>query len=68
MLHCNIKNSNEENLVSITGFPIKDARFSKLKNIPDPLNVIRKIKLQKISTKNILAIGHLFWETLYLKK
>ena len=38
MLHCNIKNSNEENLVSITGFPIKDARFSKLKNIPDLLS------------------------------
>ena len=27
---------------------------------------IKKVKLMKISTKNILALGRLFWETLYL--
>ena len=43
-----------------TGFP--DARFSKLKNIP--LAMIRKVKL--ISAKNILVIGGLFLETLYV--
>ena len=47
-----------------TGFPINDARFSKLKNIPDLLVMIRKVKLKKIPTKNILANGLLFWETL----
>ena len=30
-----------------TGFPIKDARFSKLKNIPDLLKDDKKSKIQK---------------------
>ena len=30
--------------------------------------VISKVKLKKISTKNILAIGRLFWETLYVER
>ena len=52
------------NNVQCTGFPIKDASFSKLKNISDLRSDIRKIKLMEIWTKNILEIG-LFWETLY---
>ena len=44
-----------------TGFPKKDARFSKLKNIPDLLSddkIIENIDF------HILAIGRLLWETL----
>ena len=47
----------EKNYIG-TGFPIKDASFSKLKNISD-LTSDRKVKLKKIWTKNILAIGRL---------
>ena len=47
-----------------TGFPIKDARFSTLKHISALLSE-DKVKLMKISIKNILAIGRLFRETLY---
>ena len=47
-------------------FPIKDGRFSKLKNILIYSVRIRKVKFKKIPTKNVLAIGRLFWETLSL--
>ena len=36
-----------------TGFPLKDAHFSKLKNIPYLHSDDRKSKKQKISTSNI---------------
>ena len=55
-------------IVSITGFPIKDACFSKLKDIFDLLSDNKEGKLKKIWTENILAGGRLFWGTLYLNK
>ena len=48
-----------------TGFPIKDARFSKLKNIPDLLRNDMEGKIVDISTLYMLAIWRLLWETLY---
>ena len=42
----------------------KDARFSKLKSIPDLLSDDKECKKCEISTLNILAIGLLLWETL----
>ena len=50
-----------------TGFPKKDARFSKIKNIPDLLSDDKEGRIIEISTFNIWAIGRLFWETLYLR-
>ena len=50
-----------------TGFPIKDARFSKLKNIPDLLRNDMEGKIVDISTLYMLAIWRLLWETLYFK-
>ena len=47
-----------------TGFPIKDARFSKYKNIPELLGNDIKGKIIEISPLNILVIGRLLWETL----
>ena len=46
-------------------FPPKDARFSKLKNIPKLLSNGMEGKIVEISTLNILAIGRLLGETLY---
>ena len=45
-----------------TGFPVKEAHFSKLKNIPALLSDDKEGEI----IFNILAIGRLFWETLYL--
>ena len=44
------------------GFPKKDARFSKLKNIPDLLSDEKEGKI--IENIFILVIGSLLWETL----
>ena len=49
-----------------TGYSKKDARFSKMKNMPDLLTDDRKGIYSKISTLNMLAIGRLLWETLYV--
>ena len=43
---------------------IKDARFSKICLVYSVM--ILKVKKIEISTFNILAIGRLSWETLYL--
>ena len=47
-----------------TEFPKKDARFPKIKNIPELLSDHKK---GKIPTFNISAIGRLLWETLYVQ-
>ena len=47
-----------------TGFLKKDARLSKLKNIPDLLSGEEEGKIMEY----ILAIGHLLWETLYFRR
>ena len=41
-----------------TGFPKKDARFSKIKNIPDLLSDDKEGKIML----NISAIGRLLWK------
>ena len=46
---------------------LKDARLSKLKNIPNLLSNDMEGQIVELSTLNILAIGRLSWETLYLK-
>ena len=49
-----------------TGFPKKDARFLKIENIPDQLSDHKEGKIIQTINYNILAIGRLLWETLYL--
>ena len=45
-----------------TGFPKKDARSSKIKNIPD---LLRDGSQNSVEYRLFLAIGRLLWETLY---
>ena len=52
--------------VKATGFPIKDARFSKSKIISDFLSNDMEGKIVEISALHILAIGRLLWEILYI--
>ena len=51
------------------GFPKKDARFSKLKNIPDQVSddeegIYNNVKYQLLT---FLTFGRLLWETLYVR-
>ena len=49
--------------VSFTGFPIKDARFSKLKNFPD-LNDDKEGKIKENVDLKYFSNRAWFWETL----
>ena len=55
----------ERQSVFATGFPKKDARFSKSKNILFYSVMMILVKLSKISISNILSVGRFVWETLY---
>ena len=50
----------------IQGFPKKDARFSKIKNIPDLFSDDKECKIMWNIEFYYFLIGRLLWETLYI--
>ena len=54
-----------KNYVEVQGFPKKDARFSKLQNIPDLLSDEKEGKIMENIDFTYFAIWRLLWETLY---